>query len=473
MAEARRHTSLFARQRGAAEALQLRYEVMQRIEERCGTLRDLKRDEIAYYLALIQDIELLRRLREWVPKAQNCAEVHYTLLRQAEDDEDEDCSTPSQHDNLHTEAMRLIQIGCPALVHLNLSALLDDVTAVVRLFSKADAVFLALMNEDGEPLDIRCAGGTRHVQRFPDGMRPLLRLARQGKRQVFNDMALTFPHRQPPPSHVNLHHLAVIPISAPRGVLGAVFLGRTERPFVEDEFFLVCTFLHQAAVAIENASLHRQSLALAQMQERQRIAADLHDSVVQFLFAAGVEVERMLNHPVEHPEMRLQRVRRLITRATDELRLAISTLASPTNVDAHLLTSIIEEAVRNFEEVSNVPVTIVMSPELPPLRSKVVRAIHRIVREALNNVYKHAEATAVIVSLAVTSSMVRLSIEDNGKGITREAIEASRDNGLHFGIQMMEQIAAQAGGYLELLHSEEGEHGALVRFTVPLEEARK
>ena len=472
MAEAMKQASLFAQQRGAAEALQLRYECLQMIEQRCGALRDFKRDEMAYYLAVIQDVDLLRRLHDWLPDAPSCTEIRYALLHQGKPGE-RDCPHAGTGEVSHVDAMQLIQIGCPALVHLNLDALLDDVTAVVRLFAKADAVFLTLMDEAGEPLDMRCLGSRRKPRHFPEGMRPVLMLAKSGKRQVFNDMTFTFPQGKLPPSHVPMKHLAVIPISAPRRVLGAVFLGRAERPFVEEEFFLVCTFLHQAAVAIENAFLHRQSLALAQMQERQRIAADLHDSVVQFLFAAGVEVERMINHPTERPEDRLRRVQRLITRATEELRLAISTLASPASAETHLLTSIIEEAVHNFEELANIPVTIVLPAELPPMQSKVVRAIHRIVREALNNVYKHAEATAVIVSLAVTPTMVRLSVEDNGRGISHEAIEASRDNGLHFGIQMMEQIAAQAGGYLELLRSEDGEHGALVRFTVPLEEAVK
>ncbi len=473
MAEVMKKASLFAQQRGAAEALRLRYECLQMIEQRCGTLRDFKRDEMAYYLAVIQDLELLRQLHSWLPEAPSCTEIRYALLHQVKPREGDDCLRAEAGAVSHVDAMQLIQIGCPALVHLNLDALLDDVTAVVKIFAKADAVFLTLTDESGEPLDMRCLGGRRKPSTFPDGMRPVLMLARSGKRQVFNDMSLTFPQGELPSSHVPLRHLAVIPISAPRRVLGAVFLGRVERPFAEEEFFLVCTFLHQAGVAIENAFLHRQSLALAQMQERQRIASDLHDSVVQFLFAAGVEVERMLNHPAERPEVRLRRVQRLITRATEELRLAISTLTSPASADTHLLTSIIEEAVRNFEELANIPVTIVLPAELPPMQSKVVRAIHRIVREALNNVYKHAEATAVIVSLAVTPTVVRLSVEDNGRGITQEAIERSQDNGLHFGIQMMEQIAAQAGGYLELLHSEEGEHGALVRFTVPLKEALK
>ncbi len=470
MVETLRQASLFAQQRGAAEGLRLRYECLQWIERRCGSQRDLKQDEVAYYLTLIQDLDLLRQLHAWLPKARSCAEIRYALLHRVSSSEDECTQLPPER-AVHIDAMQLIQVGCPALVHLNLDALLDDVTAVVRLFAKADVVFLTLVDERGRPIDIRYLGDEGKAKHFPEGMRPLLHLAQKGNRQVFNDMAVTFPHAHLPTSHIDLRHLAIIPISVPRRFLGAVFLGRREQPFREEEFFLVCTFLHQAAVAIENAFLHRQSLALAQMQERQRIAADLHDSVVQFLFAAGVEVERLLGHPGEGaPQARLRRVQRLITRATEELRMAISALGSASDVDAHLLTSLIEEAVHNFEELAHIPVTIVMPERLPPMRSMVVRAIHRIVRESLNNVYKHAEATAVIVSLAVTPTVVRLSIEDNGKGLSQERVEASRENGLHFGIQMMEQLAAQAGGYLEFLQSEEG-HGALVRFTVPLEEA--
>jgi signal transduction histidine kinase len=184
------------------------------------------------------------------------------------------------------------------------------------------------------------------------------------------------------------------------------------------------------------------------------------------LFVIGMEAEALLNHLPEGAKDREKafRIRRIASRATAELRSAIAALASGPVTGKMPLPTLLQELVDEFEKLANIEITLLLPSEWPELAPRVTQAIYRIVREALANIQKHAQATAAIVSITVRPDRLLVSIQDNGVGFPAN-MDGFTSNDLHFGMRTMHQLADHTGGYLEAINHEDG--GALVRFSLP------
>ena len=170
--------------------------------------------------------------------------------------------------------------------------------------------------------------------------------------------------------------------------------------YAEHHVGLLTTIANQAAVAIENARLYAEARELAALQERQRLARELHDSVTQQLFSASLIAEVLPQlYQQDQVEGRdyLEDIRRLTRGALAEMRTLLMELR-PAALHEATLIDLVRQLAEAFTGRTRVPVEIgVTGDPTPPVDVKI--AVYRIAQETLNNIAKHAKARHVRVNL--------------------------------------------------------------------------
>ena len=271
-----------------------------------------------------------------------------------------------------------------------------------------------------------------------------------------------------PAAHPKMSHFLGVPVRDGDQVLGIIFAANKvsaaaeKSGFTERDEEILSLFAAHAAIALTNARLYERSRELSVMEERSRLARDLHDAVTQKLFsiraharAAAVLAAR---EPVDTQRVRdeIEVVGELGAEAHAELRAIIDGLAPPDLEAAGLAESVRRYAVL-AGRAHGVPVAFSASC-LPPLGERAETAIYRVAQEALNNALRHAGASGVKVSLAQTPRQVVLEVSDDGHGFASD----TPSGGL--GLASMRERAASAGGKLAVRSTP---RGTTVTMTVP------
>src|SRR5579859_3397833 len=234
-----------------------------------------------------------------------------------------------------------------------------------------------------------------------------------------------------PPAHPQMSHFLGVPVRDGDRVLGIIFAANKTsaaaagRGFTERDEEILSLFAAHAAIALTNARLYEQSRELSVLQERSRLARDLHDAVTQKLFsiraharAAAVLAAR---DPVDAARVRaeIEIAGELGAEAHAELRAVIDGLAPPDLQSAGLAESLRQYAVL-AGRAHGVPVTFTAGP-LPALGPQVEAALYRVAQEALHNALRHAGASRVRVGLSRAARRVVLEVSDDGHGFVPEA----------------------------------------------------
>jgi GAF domain-containing protein len=212
-------------------------------------------------------------------------------------------------------------------------------------------------------------------------------------------------------------------------VLGAVVVGSYRRGvFDEGHEQILTSIANQAAVALENARLYEQAQQLAVMEERQRLARELHDAVTQTLFSASLIAEALPElwaSDQQEGEALLSELRQLNRGALAEMRTLLMELRPAALVEASL-----DDLLRQLGDAttgrSGIPVKITLEGDLD-LPPDVHVTLYRIAQEALNNVVKHSGASQVQICLQLT-----LLSAENGPGHLSQAKLEIFDNGIGF-----------------------------------------
>ena len=271
-----------------------------------------------------------------------------------------------------------------------------------------------------------------------------------------------------PAAHPRMSHFMGVPVRDGDRVLGIIFAANkvsaaaAGRGFTERDEEILSLFAAHAAIALTNARLYEHSQELSVLQERSRLARELHDAVTQKLFsiraharAAAVLTGR---DPVDPDRVRaeIEVVAALGAEAHAELRAVIDGLAPPDLEAAGLADSLRRYAVL-AGRAHGIPVTFTAA-ELPPLDPRAEAAMYRVAQEALHNALRHAGAGQVGVRLARTPRRVSLEVSDDGHGFMPEAPSGG------VGLASMRERASAAGGRLTI---RSGPAGTRVRMTVP------
>jgi signal transduction histidine kinase len=265
-----------------------------------------------------------------------------------------------------------------------------------------------------------------------------------------------------PAAHPQLTDVLGVPITEGEQVLGFIFAACKTEPggFTERDERLVSLFAAHAAIALTNARLYERGRELSVLQERARLARDLHDAVSQKLFsvrakarAAAVLVGRDPARAVEE----MDSVADLAGQAHAELRAVIDGLAPPELAAGGLAGSVRGYAVMAGRTYgADVQVQAGDLPALDPQRETV---IYRVAQEAIGNALRHSGGQGVTVTLAGRQSKVVLEVRDDGNGFD----VGTTQSGL--GLASMRERAASAGGKLTV--SSSPGTGTIIRLSVP------
>ncbi|MCH8007922.1 MAG: GAF domain-containing sensor histidine kinase [Chloroflexi bacterium] len=269
-----------------------------------------------------------------------------------------------------------------------------------------------------------------------------------------------------PDAHPRMASFLGVPIASRGNVIGAFYLTDKESApefSPADQEAIVLLAAH-AAVAIENARLYERSRELSVVEERNRLARDLHDSVSQTLFSMTLTAEAALAAIGNDPQAaaaEVANIRDLSRAALKEMRSLIFELR-PADLESDGLVATLEKHVDVMRRTGRGDVHI-EAGAYEPQPMAIEQVLFRIAQESLNNASKHAGASRIDVELAIEDGNVRLTVTDDGDGfdVSDPQIRAHR-----LGITSMEERADELGGRLRI-ESAKGK-GTRVVLEVPI-----
>jgi Rrf2 family protein len=255
-----------------------------------------------------------------------------------------------------------------------------------------------------------------------------------------------FPEHHPP-----MTSFLGVPILARGVAIGRMYLtnkqGATE--FSAEDQAMVETFALHAGIAIDNARLHDQVQRLAVVDERDRISRDLHDSVIQAIYAQTLaldDVPELLDEdPVE--------ARRRVDEAIDALHAVIRDIRNfifglrPVLLESGSLSEGLSHLAAELRRNGGIEVTVEVETDeaAPGLPLETVAELLAVTREALSNIARHARAQFASISLADGAGGLRLEIADDGRGF---AVERAIERGHHGLTNMRARIEGLGGRFV-------------------------
>ena len=343
--------------------------------------------------------------------------------------------------------------------HLDLDQVLQSLVDVAVDILEADKSSLMVWSEDRERLVVRAARGfsseTVAKMTFASGEGTVGQVAASGQAAVVEDT-----HADPSVARritdpENIRSFMHVPIEIEGQVFGVFNADYAEpRAFGEDEMRLFAALAQRAALAVQNAQLYEQAQELAAVEERQRLARDLHDAVTQTLFSASLIAESVpelwAQNPQRGQEM-LDKVRQLSRGALAEMRTLLIELRPTRLLEADLGT-LLRQLAQAASGREGIPIQVNVNGACD-LPAEVHVAIYRIAQEALNNVVKHAQASEVEVGLYCDDDPLpsaRLCIRDDGCGFETSSVSSE-----HLGLGIMRERATAVGAEL-VIESEIG-----------------
>lgn len=391
------------------------------------------------------------------------------VFRTIEDREAEIKQRSEQLAALHGAAIALT-------MELDLSTVLQKVVDLSRDLVGARYGAMGVLQEDGQYIEQFITVGITPEQRaamgeLPRGHGLLGALIQEGKPLRIPNISDDPRSVGFPPNHPTMKSLLGVPIRFKGRVIGDLYMtdkigpnGTTTIFSAQDEEVLEM-FATQAAIAIENAQLYRQKQQLAVLQERERFGMDLHDGIIQSIYAVGLMLEDVDQQFHEDPGGGKERVEQAIHGLNEVIRDIRNYILDlrPQRFQGRDLKRGLEELARDFRANTFLTVNLTCDALEPDLLTpeQTVEMLH-IAQEALTNIRKHARATTVEVDLIRDADAVVLEIQDNGSGIDTARADGSTGHGM----KNMRERARTLGGDLRIEPGESG--GTRLKLSLPV-----
>ncbi len=261
-----------------------------------------------------------------------------------------------------------------------------------------------------------------------------------------------------------------VPVRIGNNVLGVLDIESTEADaFGEADLFTVQTLADQLAVAIENARLYEETRQMAVMEERNRMAREIHDTLAQGFSGIILQLEaaeQALGSDAPAVERHLNQARSLARKSLAEARRSVWNLR-PQALEQLPLYEALKQEVDKFTQNTSIKALFTVFGDRRDLLPEVEAGLLRICQESLTNIGKHAKATEVDVSLTFNESAVELNVSDNGVGFRQRASSSDKKEHDTFGLISMRERARGLGGTFEV-QSKRGK-GTLVRVVITTE----
>lgn len=277
-------------------------------------------------------------------------------------------------------------------------------------------------------------------------------------------------------SSFKTHSILCVPLMLKRELIGVlqVLNKRSGQPFDRPDLDIMTIFASQSAAAIQNARLYekvreeRDRILMVEEDVRRRLARDLHDSLAQLLAAALMNV-RFMREQVSRqrilPESDLTVLERVMNKALYQVRTMLFDLR-PVILETEGLVPALETYVKRLRQEGTGKLHVVVDPNIGRLSPKIETTVYSIVREALNNVRRHARAANVWLKVSRDNDCLLVTVEDDGRGFDVKAVEASYGERGSIGLLNMRERAETMGGHWSI-ESTLGQ-GTRVGLSVPL-----
>ena len=332
---------------------------------------------------------------------------------------------------------------------LDLEHVLQSVTAKARELLGSEVAFLCLLDDNRQLLALRAFSGPEDAvcQHCTLARNPTAERILQHPHAIICDIGgcatVAGRYRQ--------SHLAAS-LRIGERVIGALCVG-SGRPatYSQDQVRVLTELANSTAIALENARLYEQAERAATLEERQRIAAEMHDGLAQTLSYIQLKADRLdqliaaCQFAEIAPEIGL--IRDAVGRASVEVRQSIASLRASPEPDRTLQAQL-ADLIRSFPATGNGTEISAVGLENAQI---VLPADHsaqllRVVREALQNARRHAEAAQVTLSYEQQHGAHCVVVQDNGRGFNVSGASAEG----HFGLNIMRARAARIGAQLDI-----------------------
>lgn len=378
---------------------------------------------------------------------------------------------------IHRRATQLEALNAASLAlttELDLGLVLQKVVDLSRELVDSNYGALGVLDQSGQEFEQFVTSGISQKKRQmigdpPHGKGLFSVLIKTGKPMMVEDIKSHHRHVGFPKNHPDMSNLLGVPIKTKGKVIGDLYLAEKQNeagetiPYTSEDQQILEMFATQAAIAIENARLYRQVQQLAILEERQRFGMDLHDGVIQSIYAVGLLLENIQRR------VKSEDSKQGISKAINSLNSAISDIRNyildlrPQHFQGRNIIQGVEELGRALRANTFMDVNI-DTDSIDPSRlspEQTVEILH-IAQEALSNVQKHAHASEVDISLQFVNGDLALAIKDNGVSITAENLEKSYGNGL----RNMRERAAMLQGVVKIEPRKSG--GTEVTLRIPV-----
>lgn len=223
---------------------------------------------------------------------------------------------------------------------------------------------------------------------------------------------------------------------------------------------------HQSREKLAIANRRLRSLALtienqATLQERSRIAREIHDSVGHYLTAQSIQLENtelFISQDADKATYHLQKARQLGKEALQNVRIAVATLRN-NPLKMRSLDSSLKQLIEEFKRNNNIEIETEINLATS-LSAEISLVLYRIIQEALTNISKHSQASLVCLKLRETEQIIQLKIDDNGRGFEPTA------NITGFGLQSMRERTEALNGNFRL--TSKPHQGCQIKVEIPL-----
>lgn len=378
---------------------------------------------------------------------------------------------------IHRRATQLEALNAASLAlttELDLGLVLQKVVDLSRELVNSKYGALGVLDQSGQEFEQFVTSGISQKERQligdpPHGRGLFSVLINAGKSMVVEDIKSHHKHVGFPKNHPQMANLLGVPIKTKGKIIGDLYLAEKQNeageiiPYTIEDQQILEMFAIQAAIAIENARLYRQVQQLAILEERQRFGMDLHDGVIQSIYAVGLLLENIQRR------VKSEESKDGISKAISSLNNAISDIRNyildlrPQHFQGRNIIQGVEELGRALRANTFMDVNI-NTDQVDPSRlspEQTVEILH-IAQEALSNVQKHAHASEVDITLQFINGDLALAISDNGVSISSENLEHSYGNGL----RNMRERAAMLKGIVNVKPRESG--GTEVTLRIPV-----